>query len=47
MIGVRVKLMPPDAQFPDRIQIVSELPPSEEKIEKLPEETGKNEEATE
>jgi ribosomal protein S3 len=47
IIGVRVKLMPPDAQFPDRIQIVSELPPSEEKIEKLPEETGKNEEATE
>src|SRR4030065_2890766 len=33
IIGVRVKLMPPDAVFPDKIQIVSELPPSEETIE--------------
>jgi small subunit ribosomal protein S3 len=32
IIGVRVKLMPPDAQFPDKIQIVQELPP-EEKVE--------------
>ena len=32
MIGVRVKLMPPDAVFPDKIHIVSELPPSEETI---------------
>jgi len=39
IIGVRVKLMPPDAQFPDKIQIVSELPPSEEKVEELPQET--------
>jgi len=50
IIGVRVKLMPPDAQFPDKIQIVSELPPSEEKVEELQEEkaeeTGKSEEAT-
>ena len=29
IIGVRVKLMPPDAQFPDKIQIVQELPPEE------------------
>ena len=36
MIGVRVKLMPPDAVFPDKIQIVSELPPSEEKVEEAP-----------
>jgi small subunit ribosomal protein S3 len=36
MIGVRVKLMPPDAVFPDKIQIVSELPPSEETIEEAP-----------
>lgn len=36
IIGVRVKLMPPDAVFPDKIQIVSELPPSEEKVEELP-----------
>jgi small subunit ribosomal protein S3 len=49
IIGVRVKLMPPDAQFPDKIQIVSELPPSEEKVEEFQEEkaeeTGKSEEA--
>jgi small subunit ribosomal protein S3 len=44
IIGVRVKIMPPDAQFPDKVQIVEELPPEEkaeekeEKIEeKLPE----------
>jgi small subunit ribosomal protein S3 len=29
IIGVRVKIMPPDAQFPDKIQIVEELPPEE------------------
>jgi small subunit ribosomal protein S3 len=35
IIGVRVKLMPPDAQFPDKIKIKEELPPEEieEKIE--------------
>jgi small subunit ribosomal protein S3 len=41
IIGVRVKIMPPDAQFPDKIQIVSELPPEEkveEEIEKTPQE---------
>jgi small subunit ribosomal protein S3 len=38
IIGVRVKLMPPDAQFPDKIQIVSELPPSEEQVEEVPQE---------
>src|SRR4030067_1437308 len=32
MFGVRVKIMPPDAQFPDKIQIVL-APPPEEKIE--------------
>src|SRR4030067_1405088 len=31
IIGVRVKIMPPDAYFPDKIQIVTELPPPEEK----------------
>jgi small subunit ribosomal protein S3 len=30
MIGVRVKLMPPDAQFPDKIKIAAELPIEEE-----------------
>jgi small subunit ribosomal protein S3 len=37
IIGVRVKIMPPDAQFPDKVQIVSELPPSEEKVEEVEE----------
>jgi len=51
IIGVRVKLMPPDAQFPDKIQIVVAEPPApEEKTEEVPEEkaeeTGKSEEAT-
>jgi len=32
IIGVRVKIMPPDAVFPDKIQIVV-APPPEEKIE--------------
>jgi small subunit ribosomal protein S3 len=38
IIGVRVKLMPPDAQFPDKIQIIPEQPPSEEKPEEPREE---------
>jgi len=36
MFGVRVKIMPPDAQFPDKIKIVTELPP-ETAAEKKPE----------
>ena len=32
MIGVRVKIMPPDAIFPDKVKIVTALPPEEEKI---------------
>src|SRR5512139_3176090 len=39
IIGVRVKLMPPDAQFPDKIKVIQELPP-EEKIELQAKETG-------
>lgn len=50
IFGVKVKIMPPDAQFPDKIQIVEELPPDEES-EKAPQEeaeaTSKEEEATE
>ena len=34
IIGVRVKIMPPDAQFPDKIQIVEGLPPEENVEEK-------------
>ena len=29
IIGVRVKIMPPDAQFPDKIHVIAELPPEE------------------
>ncbi|MCL1977135.1 MAG: 30S ribosomal protein S3 [Candidatus Bathyarchaeota archaeon] len=32
MLGVRVKIMPPDAQFPDKIKIATELPPEEREI---------------
>ena len=32
MIGVRVKIMPPDAIFPDKVKIVTALPPEEEKL---------------
>jgi len=42
IIGVRVKIMPPDAQFPDKIQIVEELPPEE-----IEEKVAENEEITE
>lgn len=35
IIGIRVKLMPPDAIFPDKVQITTALPPSEEKIEEI------------
>ncbi len=37
IFGVRVKIMPPEAQFPDKIKIVEELPP-EEKAEETPQE---------
>jgi len=38
IIGVRVKLMPPDAKFPDKIKITEELPPEE--MEEKTEEKG-------
>jgi len=42
MIGVRVKLMPPDAIFPDKIQItIPDVLPEEEKIEEIKPETVK------
>jgi small subunit ribosomal protein S3 len=37
IFGVRVRIMPPDAVFPDKIKIVESLPP-EEKAEKPREE---------
>jgi small subunit ribosomal protein S3 len=30
IFGIRVKIMPPDAVFPDRIKIIEQAPPSEE-----------------
>jgi len=58
IFGIRVKIMPPDAEFPDKIKIVEEPPleeeeekaeeeEAEEKLEPATEETGKEEEATE
>jgi small subunit ribosomal protein S3 len=56
IIGVRVKIMPPDAKFPDKIQITKELPPEpveekpevkEEKPAETPEQTVKIEEVKE
>jgi small subunit ribosomal protein S3 len=44
MFGVKVKIMPPDAKFPDKIQIVTELPPSLAE-EKKPTEEGQIEKA--
>ncbi|HII85101.1 TPA: 30S ribosomal protein S3 [Candidatus Bathyarchaeota archaeon] len=42
MIGVRVKLMPPDAQFPDKIQItIPDVVPEEEIHEEITPETRK------
>ncbi|MBT0158735.1 30S ribosomal protein S3 [Candidatus Bathyarchaeota archaeon A05DMB-2] len=46
IIGVRVKIMPPDAQFPDKIQIISELPP-EEKTEETTAEAPQKQKAAE
>jgi len=50
MFGVRVRILPPDAVFPDRIKISKELPPEEKKAEETaaseeqPVEEAKNEE---
>jgi len=44
MFGVRVRIMPPDAIFPDKIKILETLPP-EEKIEEKTEETVAEKEA--
>jgi len=34
MFGIRVRIMPPDAQFPDKIKIAETMPPGEEPTEK-------------
>lgn len=40
MFGIRVMIMPPDAQFPDKIKIGEALPPEEEPTEKKMEGTA-------
>jgi len=52
IFGVRVRIMPPDAKFPDKIQIAEILPPEEEAkeeatAEEKPEEKGGQKEETE
>jgi small subunit ribosomal protein S3 len=48
MFGVKVRLMPPDAKFPDRIQILAAPPPIEETVqEEKVEETSVTEEKAE
>jgi ribosomal protein S3 len=47
MFGIKVRIMPPDAQFPDRIKIANELPPEEEKTQEEKTETPPAEEKTE
>ena len=53
--GVKVRIIPPDAKFPDKTQIIEALPPEEEAKEETleaaakekPEETSEEKEATE
>ena len=54
IFGVRVRIMPPDAVFPDKIQIIEAIPPEEEKTqetleakEEKTEETSEEKEETE
>jgi len=47
MFGIKVRIMPPDAQFPDRIKIANELPPEEEKTQEEKTETPPVEEKAE
>ncbi|MDI6904995.1 MAG: 30S ribosomal protein S3 [Candidatus Bathyarchaeia archaeon] len=51
MFGVKVRIMLPDAKFPDKIQIIEALPPEEETLEaaaeEKPEEKSEEKEATE
>jgi small subunit ribosomal protein S3 len=47
MFGIKVRIMPPDAQFPDRIKIADALPPEEEKAQEEKTEAPPAEEKTE
>jgi small subunit ribosomal protein S3 len=46
IFGIRVKIMPPDAVFPDKIQIVEQAPQQEE-VQEAPETEEKTEEPNE
>jgi small subunit ribosomal protein S3 len=46
IFGIRVKIMPPDAVFPDRIQIIEQAP-SQEEVQEAPETEEKTEEPSE
>jgi small subunit ribosomal protein S3 len=47
IFGVKVRIMPPDVVFPDKIQIVETVPPEEEGVKEEIEETEATEEAAE
>jgi small subunit ribosomal protein S3 len=47
MFGIKVRIMPSDAQFPDRIKIAEELPPEEKPAEATVEETKAEEPSSE
>ncbi len=46
MFGIRVRIMPPDAQFPDKIKIAETMPPEEEPTEKETEGTPQEADTT-
>jgi small subunit ribosomal protein S3 len=45
VFGVRVRIMPPDAVFPDKLHIIENLPPEEETAEKAGKQEAEVEEA--
>jgi small subunit ribosomal protein S3 len=48
IFGVKVRIMPPDAKFPDQVQIIEEIPPeAAEKAETVAEPEAKTEEKVE
>ncbi len=47
IFGVKVRIMPPDAKFPDKIQIIENLPEEEAATEEKPEGTSEEKGATE
>jgi small subunit ribosomal protein S3 len=43
MFGIKVRIMPPDAQFPDQVQIIEETPPEATETPEKTEPTAKPE----